>query len=418
VGSPSTVSVWRIDGPQDTTRLSFVATPYSNLQPGDAIGLSVSGEVVTAWYKAAGASSWQAVDSGIDPAPYTGGNIAIEALPGIDYGFGEFGGGASSVSSTVTSTSMAPQTDTVTAGGKVTYTATVSPAPSSSGGSVEFLNTTTSPAKVISGCSAQPINAAGQATCTQTYSTLGTYTTGAIYTGSPDGSFAGSTNVGDATITVANSPNSTATSSRFSASSATPLTGTTVTYTTQVSPVPNGGTVSFSDGGSPITACSAVTVTKGTATCKVAYKASGTHTITSSYLGNAAYAPSTTPASTVTVSSAPGFSIKRHELILTPACPARSGNCRFTVGVSIMLPHVKHPVSLKHQLAVVLAGHKGQLVFHLSGKTQSTVAKYVLHHRKARLGVSVTLSVSDGDGSAGTQSASETIHGSSNLKKL
>jgi hypothetical protein len=64
-----------------------------------------------------------------------------------------------------------------------------------------------------------------------------------------------------------------------------------VTYTATVSPAPDGGTVAFTDGGTPITGCSAQTVdpSTSTATCQVIYYIQGTHPITATYSGDPAY---------------------------------------------------------------------------------------------------------------------------------
>jgi Bacterial Ig-like domain (group 3)/Glycine rich protein len=79
------------------------------------------------------------------------------------------------------------------------------------------------------------------------------------------------------------------------ASSANPsVVGQQVTYTATVSPVPDGGTVAFSDGGAPIAGCGAqpVDTTTGKATCQVTYTSTGTHSITAAYSGDPAFGPS------------------------------------------------------------------------------------------------------------------------------
>src|SRR5215471_518408 len=77
------------------------------------------------------------------------------------------------------------------------------------------------------------------------------------------------------------------------------ITGAPVTYTATVSPVPDGGTVAFTDGTTPITGCGAQPViSTGTATCQVTYTAAGSHTITAAYFGDAAFTASTSAALT------------------------------------------------------------------------------------------------------------------------
>lgn len=80
--------------------------------------------------------------------------------------------------------------------------------------------------------------------------------------------------------------------------------GKQVTYTAAVSPIPDGGTVDFQDGGSDINGCGAATVdtTAGKATCSVTYTSSGSHQITAIYSGDTKFDGSTsdTLAQTVT----------------------------------------------------------------------------------------------------------------------
>ncbi len=82
------------------------------------------------------------------------------------------------------------------------------------------------------------------------------------------------------------------TTSTSLASSANPsVVGASVTYTATVSPVPNGGTMSFTDNASPIAGCQGVAVSTvtGTATCTVTYTSVGSHSIVATYSGNFYY---------------------------------------------------------------------------------------------------------------------------------
>jgi hypothetical protein len=74
----------------------------------------------------------------------------------------------------------------------------------------------------------------------------------------------------------------------------------TVTYSATVAPVPDGGTVAFSDNGTGIPGCGAqpVNTTTGVATCAVTYPDPGTHTITANYSGDAFFLAS--PAAPLT----------------------------------------------------------------------------------------------------------------------
>jgi len=91
------------------------------------------------------------------------------------------------------------------------------------------------------------------------------------------------------------------------ASSADPsVVGQTVTYTATVSPIPDGGTVSFADGGAAISGCGSqpVNASTGQASCQVTYSSVESHTITASYTGNATYTFSSSSPLTQTVNKA------------------------------------------------------------------------------------------------------------------
>jgi Bacterial Ig-like domain (group 3) len=65
--------------------------------------------------------------------------------------------------------------------------------------------------------------------------------------------------------------------------------GQQVTYTATVSPMPDGGSIAFSDGASMISDCATVAVQTltGQATCRVAYQSSESHAIRATYSGDA-----------------------------------------------------------------------------------------------------------------------------------
>jgi hypothetical protein len=105
---------------------------------------------------------------------------------------------------------------------------------------------------------------------------------------------------GDMTYAASNGCNTltvtTAHTSTSLASSANPsVVNHPVTYTSTVSPVPDGGTVDFKDGGSDILGCAArsVNTTTGMATCTVSYSSTGQHTITATFSGHAGFLGST-----------------------------------------------------------------------------------------------------------------------------
>jgi hypothetical protein len=198
VGSPVRVSIWRIDGMQTEKLLTSVNQPFAGLHPGDEIGLSINQGVIIAWYKPSG-GSWTAEVSTFDTT-YVGGRIALEAIPGVSYGFTEFGGGtpASPVNSSRTRTSISATASSATIGKPVIYTAKVTPIPSAPSGAVAFSDGDV----VIPGCQAQALNSRGLATCAMTYRAPGTHVVSALYSGSPDGAFVGSTNGPDAIVRV------------------------------------------------------------------------------------------------------------------------------------------------------------------------------------------------------------------------
>jgi hypothetical protein len=86
------------------------------------------------------------------------------------------------------------------------------------------------------------------------------------------------------------------------ASSANPsVQGQTVTYTATVSPA-GGGSVTFKDGGTAVTGCTARSLnSSGQATCQVTYGTTGSHAITAVYSGDAASAGSTSSVLTQNV---------------------------------------------------------------------------------------------------------------------
>ena len=201
------------------------------------------------------------------------------------------------VSKVATATTVTSSANPSAAGGQVTYTATISPAPD--GGTVAFTDGTTT----IAGCGAQPVNTGtGTATCQVTYATAGTHAITAAYSG--DATYAASTSA-PLTQTV----NKITTATTLSAAPNPSRTGTQVTYTATISPAPAGGTVAFTDNGSPVAGCSAVPVSAGTATCTTTPGTTGAHNITAAYSGTGAFAASTSTTVTQVVTSTPCASL-------------------------------------------------------------------------------------------------------------
>ena len=120
-------------------------------------------------------------------------------------------------------------------------------------------------------------------------------------------------------------PSPTATALRSSASK--PSTGTKVTFTAAISPVPDAGAVTFTNGGSVITGCGAVAASRGVARCTASFSRAGPHRIAAAYSGDTYFTGShaaltqnvvvVTPAllSPVSASVSPGA------IRLTRTCP-------------------------------------------------------------------------------------------------
>ena len=100
-------------------------------------------------------------------------------------------------------------------------------------------------------------------------------------------------------------PDQLATSTSVSVSDPSPPEGKVVTITATVAGSDRGGSVSFSDNGTPIPGCDDVQVLNASS-CETSSLPDGTNDITADYLGDAAYGPSDSTPVTVTVSSAAG----------------------------------------------------------------------------------------------------------------
>jgi large repetitive protein len=220
-------------------------------------------------------------------------------------------------SSTITATVLTPgSVDTTTSLGSnpqspvtnqsVQLTANVSQSggPNIPTGTVDF----TDGGSQISGCTAQPLDGAGDATC-QTSLPAGSANLTAIYSPSGGSNFSGSSGSDDASV------GKDATSTALSASSTSPSAGLSVTYTAIVTPAHPGqyepsGSVEFLDGGSPISGCASQPLTAGssssTASCSVIYGSGGSHSITASYGGDGNFTGSASSPQTVTVSGGAG----------------------------------------------------------------------------------------------------------------
>jgi hypothetical protein len=219
--------------------------------------------VVTATNLTAGVHSFAAVYSG--DAVYSGSTSAAAAV---------------SVSKASASIGLTASPNPSIAGQAVTFTAAVSP--SSSIGSVQFLDGST----VIGTASL----ANGSASLSASPG-VGTHSVTAVYSG--DANHNGATSAAVA-LTVNKAPSTTA----ISAGSGTISFGQSVSLTASVSPATATGAVQFLDGAIVI---GAVALNGGSATLVVGNFAAGTHTITASYGGDGVTLASASGSVSVTV---------------------------------------------------------------------------------------------------------------------
>lgn len=204
---------------------------------------------------------------------------------------------AGSPLATSTALSSSPASSAVT-GQQVTYTATVSgpsDTPQGPTGTVEFQNAGTD----VPGCAAQPLSAAGVATCTVSYPATGAEAVTARYPGDP--SFAASSSA--ETVAVAQD----ATVTTVTSSAAQAAYGSVLTVQAQVAAAAPGsgtptGKIAFtvvSGGKSQPLQCSGASASgtealaEGVAQCAVNTKSfaapGGTYTVTAAYSGDADY---------------------------------------------------------------------------------------------------------------------------------
>ena len=206
------------------------------------------------------------------------------------------------VVTSTTTTSLTASPDAAATNQPVTLTATVSDGTATPSGTVAFSDNGTA----VPGCSSQAVTASGStwtATCTTSFGA-------ATSPESLTGAFTGATGSGQATSSSALSlvidKGSTATT--LAASTRSPGKGGSVRYTATVTPSTGGartpsGTVKFLDGGTAISGCTTKSLVSSAATCTVSYPSAGPHSIAASYGGDANFADSSSPATSVTVQS-------------------------------------------------------------------------------------------------------------------
>ncbi len=315
---------------------------------------------------------------------------------------------------------LVPSSETPAIGEPVTYTATVSPVPTS--GTVAFEEG----GSAIAGCAAQGVSTTtGRATCTTEYHAAGAHGVRGVYSGSADAVYRSATSAEAQTATPE------ATSTTLQTSSASPKAGATVIYTATVSPTPSGGSVSFSDDAGAIAGCQALSVNtaSGVATCEVTYASAGSHSITAAFSGSEdhVFQPSSTASATTVTVSAPSAPVAAPTVTPAVAAVAAAGSssapvvltrapqplintrlltiffrcgsspCSGSAAITVRLPRGR-AWHLKGTEASAAGGTPSRIRVAVPAQLRQDVRRYLRHHRRYRvkLDVSVTLTSAGG----------------------
>ncbi len=222
---------------------------------------------------------------------------------------------------------VASSADPAVLGQAVVFSVTISSPASGETGTVQFVDN-----GIMIGSGAV---SGGQATFQTGSLTLGTHPITAVYEGDDD--FIGSSSWNTVTQTI----NQASTSTDLTSSHDPGLVGQTVNYTATVAVDAPGsgspiGTVSFSDGGSPIPACQGFALPPTPpleVTCSQAYDTSAAHSITATYSGDASFIGSTgataeniAPVPTTTsVAPSPSASTSGQSVTLTATVAPTTG---------------------------------------------------------------------------------------------
>jgi Bacterial Ig-like domain (group 3)/FG-GAP-like repeat len=204
---------------------------------------------------------------------------------------------------TATSTALTASATSITAGSSVTFTATVTPASGSTSptGTLTFTDgTTTLGTGTLT---------SGQATYTTTALSTGAHSITAAYGG--DSNFSASTSSA-IMVTVNAAPSAVATTTTLSATPASGVAGTAITFAAKVAAasgtaIPTGS-VNFLDGTTSIGTQNLDAT--GNASVSDSALTAGSHSVTAQYAGATGFSGSTSPPVTVTISApAPDFSL-------------------------------------------------------------------------------------------------------------
>jgi len=325
VGSTDTndlIYAWSNTG----TNLDLVATGYTGATtyPGNTYA-QASGTSISASFVAGVAALVLSVNPSLTPAQVTGIlNQSVDDLgvagKDLTYGYGRInalkavnnaGSGKTSTTTTVAS-SLNPSVS----GQSVTFTATVSPLTAT--GTVTFLDGS---ATIGSGTLSS-----GRATFSTSTLSAGSHSITASYGGSSN--YNGSSS--SAIAQSINAASKIGTSSSLASSLNPSTSGQTVTFTATVSPSTATGTVTFKDGTATIGSGSLIS---GRATFSISTLAAGTHSITSTYGGDASNNASTSNVVSQTVNG--GSKTNTTTSLATSLNPSKYGQLvTFTASVS------------------------------------------------------------------------------------
>jgi hypothetical protein len=184
----------------------------------------------------------------------------------------------------------------------------------------------------ITGCAAVAVSAAGTAVCAASFGTAGTHSITAVYSG--DSNFSGSTSA-VLTETVNQGATTTLVSSSVNPSEpGQPLIYTAIVAATAPAGGTPTGTVTFMDGATPISGCTAQPMLGGVASCGATYAGAGVHAITAVYSGDADFSGSLSSLLTQTITQGatdPG--------LVSSVNPSESGEgLTYTVTVTAVAP--------------------------------------------------------------------------------
>jgi uncharacterized delta-60 repeat protein len=211
---------------------------------------------------------------------------------------GGAGTGGGTGTSAATATTLGSSINPSSVGASIVFTATISGTGPT--GTVNFRDGSNS----IPGCSAVALSGSGNAriaSCTTASLGAGAHSVTAAYSGD-------ATNAASISAALTQTVNKVASTTGIATSLTPSLAGSSVTFTATVSGSAPAGSVTFKDGSTSISGCSAVGLTGSgnvrTALCATASLVAGTHSITAIYTGDASNNGSTSAALSQVVNTA------------------------------------------------------------------------------------------------------------------